>query len=97
MKELCKRFADAGTTFEQRPDGMVAVTDWPKPRVSNPSFLSDLSAEWQKEQEDKIRMELSIILDAIELAPWREQEGERIKRIAFVSSAIERIRALLGR
>ncbi|TIM14495.1 MAG: hypothetical protein E5Y67_12515 [Mesorhizobium sp.] len=38
-----------------RKDGQFAVTHWPKPRVSNPTFLSDLVAEMAA--EDNARAE----------------------------------------
>lgn len=44
---------------------------------------------------DTLRVELSIILDAIEAAPWRKEKGERTKCIYFAQAAIERIRAAL--
>jgi hypothetical protein len=33
--------------------GRVLVTNWPKPRVSNPNFLSELFADWQASQQPK--------------------------------------------
>lgn len=54
MDELKKRFEEAGTTFECRPDGRVAVTNWPKPRTSNRSFLRDLVAEWEAAERAKL-------------------------------------------
>lgn len=45
----------------------------------------------------KLRIELSLVLDAIHAAPWYEQEGERVKRICFARAAIERIRTLLAK
>ena len=50
-------------------------------------------------QADKsqLEIELSLILDAIDAAPWRERNGERAKRIWFAPSAIKRLRSLLDR
>lgn len=41
-----------------------------------------------------MHQELAILLDAIDAAPWREAEGERIKLVCFAPTAIERIRSL---
>ena len=46
--------------------------------------------------ESQLRLELEIILDAIDAAPWRDFDGERAKRIYFAPLAIERIRGLLA-
>ena len=46
---------------------------------------------------EHLREELSIILDALDAAPWRERDGERAKHIWFAPTAIERVRALLAK
>jgi hypothetical protein len=37
----------------QHMDGVhkIEVANWPKPRVSNPNFLSELLADWQADQK----------------------------------------------
>lgn len=47
---LEQRFAEAGTTFERRPDGLVAVSNMPKPRSSGSTFLSDMVAEMEADR-----------------------------------------------
>lgn len=42
-------FAESGTTFERRPDGRVAVANWPKPR-SGGSFLRDMVADMEADR-----------------------------------------------
>jgi hypothetical protein len=45
---LEQRIAEAGTTFELQADGRVAITNWPKPRTSNPNFLSEEMASYEQ-------------------------------------------------
>ena len=52
-ERLARRFADAGTTFERRDDGHLAVTNWPRVRVSNPTFLSDEFERYAAERPDE--------------------------------------------
>lgn len=52
---------------------------------------------WKAFEIDALRVELSLVLDAIDAAVWREQEGQRVKRICFAPTAIERMRMLLAK
>jgi hypothetical protein len=49
----CERVAEetGGVTTRCLAHQRVEVTDWPKPRVSNPNFLSGLLADWQADQK----------------------------------------------
>jgi hypothetical protein len=48
---LEQRFREAGTTFETRSDGRIAVRNWPALRQSSTTFLSDEFARWEAEQK----------------------------------------------
>lgn len=38
---------------ERNESGQFEVAHWPKPRASNPNFLSELLADWQAAQKNQ--------------------------------------------